>query len=53
MTIRLALIIVISILVVWERWRRTHESHSSAAITGHDIGTSFLYRFRCSYHGDE
>lgn len=52
-TIRLTLIIVISILVVRERWRRTHESHSGAAITGHDVGTSFLYRFRRWYHGGE
>jgi hypothetical protein len=52
-TVRLTLIIVISALVVRERWRRPHESHPGVTVNGPDVGTSFLHRFRRWYQGDE
>lgn len=51
-TVRLTLIIVISILVVRERWRRPLESRSGATVIGSDVGASFLNHFRRWYHGD-
>jgi hypothetical protein len=51
-TVRLTLIIVISILVVRERWRHSHESHPSSISAGQDVGTSFLERCRRWYHGE-
>ena len=51
-TARLTLLIVISILVVRERWRHSHESHPSATSTNADVGTTFLHRFRHWYHGE-
>jgi len=51
-TVRLTLIIVISILVVRERWRHTRESHPSSISASQDVGTTFLKRFRRWYHGE-
>ena len=51
-TVRLTLVIVISILVVRERWRHSHESHHNRASAHADVGTSFLNRFRRWYHGE-
>jgi hypothetical protein len=44
-TLRLTLVIVLSILVVRERWRRTASGPS-------DVGSTFLHRFRRWYHGE-
>jgi hypothetical protein len=51
-TIRLTLIVVISILVVRERWRHSHGSHPSNISANQDVGTTFLDRFRRWYHGE-
>jgi hypothetical protein len=51
-TARLTLLIVISILVVRERWRHSREAHSNATFAKADVGTTFLRRFRRWYHGD-
>lgn len=47
-TVRLTLLIVVSILVVRERWRHSHDSHEGSA----DVGSTFLKRFRRWYHGE-
>ncbi|HWZ99756.1 MAG TPA: hypothetical protein VN025_18510 [Candidatus Dormibacteraeota bacterium] len=52
-TVRLTLLIVISILVVRERWRHPHESQHSTTSGSSDVGSTFLNRFRHWYHGDE
>ena len=51
-TLRLTLVIVLSILVVRERWRRPHESQPSTASGASDVGSTFLHRFRRWYHGE-
>jgi hypothetical protein len=51
-TVRLTLIIVISILVVRERWRHSNGSHPSSISASQDVGTTFLDRFRRWYHGE-
>jgi len=50
---RLTLVIVLSILVVRERWRNRHELHGKAAPGVSDVGDHFLQRFRRWYHGEE
>jgi hypothetical protein len=47
-TVRLTLIIVISVLVLRERWRHHHESTEPSA----DVSSEFLRRFRRWYHGE-
>jgi hypothetical protein len=52
-TIRLTLLIAISVLVIRERWRHSHDSHASIAPpSSQDVGSTFLRRFRRWYHGD-
>lgn len=51
-TIRLTLIIVISILVVRERWRHADASRPSNISASQDVGATFLDRFRRWYHGE-
>jgi len=46
------LVIVLSILVVRERWRRPHESQPSTGSGASDVGSTFLHRFRRWYHGE-
>jgi hypothetical protein len=50
-TLRLTLLLVLSVLVVRERWRNRHEVPGKAAPTGTDVGDHFLRRFRRWYHG--
>ena len=50
---RLTLLIVLSILVVRERWRNRHELPGKAAPSDSDVGDWFLQRFRRWYHGEE
>jgi len=51
-TLRLTLVIVLSILVVRERWRSRHEPPGKAAPGGSDVGDHFLQRFRRWYRGE-
>ncbi|HYK40508.1 MAG TPA: hypothetical protein VEU98_10795 [Candidatus Eremiobacteraceae bacterium] len=52
-TVRLTFIIIISVLVVRERWRDAHDSHPTATSANTtDVGTTFLNRFRRWYHGE-
>ena len=51
-TVRLTLLIVLSILVVRERWRHADDSHPRAASANADVGSTFLRRFRHWYHGE-
>src|SRR5216684_1275556 len=48
-TLRLTLLIVLSILVVRERWRNRHEPPGKAAPAGTDVGDHFLQRCRRWY----
>ena len=50
---RLTLLIVLSVLVVRERWRNRHELPGKAAPGDSDVGDRFLQRFRRWYHGEE
>ena len=50
---RLTLVIVLSILVVRERWRNRYELPGKAAPSDSDVGDRFLQRFRRWYHGGE
>jgi hypothetical protein len=50
--LRLTLVIVVSILVVRERWRSRHEPPGKAAPGGSDVGDHFLQRFRRWYRGE-
>jgi len=49
----LALLVVLSILVVRERWRSRHEQSGRAIPASSDIGDHFLQRCRRWYHGEE
>jgi hypothetical protein len=51
-TLRLTLVIVLSVLVVRERWRSRHEPPGKAAPSGSDVGDHFLQRFRRWYRGE-
>lgn len=52
-TLRLTLLMVLSILVVRERWRnRRDEPPGKAAPAGSDVGDHFLQRFRRWYRGE-
>jgi hypothetical protein len=48
----LTLLIVLSILVVRERWRNRHELPGKAAPSGSDVGDRFLRGCRRWYHGE-
>jgi len=50
--LRLTLVVVLSVLVVRERWRNRHEPLGKASPTGSDIGDSFLQRCRRWYRGE-
>jgi hypothetical protein len=50
--LRLTLLIVLSILVVRERWRNGHEPPGKAAPAGSDVGDHFLQRCRRWYRGE-
>jgi hypothetical protein len=52
-SLRLTLLIVLSILAVRERWRKQQESPGKEANAGLDVGDRFLQRFHRWYHGDE
>ena len=49
---RLTLVIVLSILVVRERWRNRHELPGKAAPANSDVGDRFLQRCRRWYRGE-
>jgi hypothetical protein len=49
---RLTLLIVLSILVVRERWRNRHELPGKATPSGPDVGDRFLRGCRHWYHGE-
>ena len=49
---RLTLLIVLSILVVRERWRNRHELPGKAAPSDSDVSDQFLQRFRRWFHGE-
>lgn len=51
-TLRLTLLIVLSVLVVRERWRNRQEVSGKTATAGSDVGDHFLRRFRRWYHGE-
>jgi hypothetical protein len=51
-TVRLTLVIVLSILVVRETWWRPRESQHNRASGRSDVGSTFLIRFRRWYHGE-
>src|SRR5260370_8606567 len=50
---RLTLLIVLSILVLRERWRNRHELPGKPAPSDSDVGDRFLQRFPRWYHGGE
>jgi hypothetical protein len=50
---RLTLVIVLSILVVRERWRKRHELPGKGAPSHPDVGDRFLQRCLRWYHGEE
>ena len=51
-SLRLTLLIVLSILVVRERWRNRHEPSGKSVPAGSDVGDHFLQRFRRWYRGE-
>ena len=51
-SLRLTLLIVLSILVVRERWRNRHELPGKVAAAKSDVGHRFLQRCRRWYHGE-
>jgi hypothetical protein len=51
-SLRLTLLIVLSILVVRERWRSRHELPGKVAPAGSDVGDHFLKRCRRWYRGE-
>jgi hypothetical protein len=51
-TLRLTLLIVLSVLVLRERWGNRHESPGGAASGTSDVGDHFLRRFRRWYRGE-
>jgi hypothetical protein len=50
---RLTLVIVLSILVVRERWRKRHELPGNGAPSHPDVGDRFLQRCLRWSHGEE
>ena len=50
---RLTLVIVLSILVVRERWRNRYELPGNGAPSHSDVGDRFLQRCLRWYHGEE
>jgi hypothetical protein len=50
-TLRLTLLIVLSILVLRERWRNRQEQPGKSTLEHSDVGDHFLRRFRRWYHG--
>jgi hypothetical protein len=51
-SLRLTLVIALSILVVHERWRKRHELPGKAALRNSDVGERFLQRCRRWYRGE-
>jgi hypothetical protein len=51
-TLRLTLLMVLSILVVRERWRNRNDSPREDAPAGTDVGDHFLRRCRRWYRGE-
>ena len=51
-SLRLTLLIVLSILVVRERWRNGHELPGKVAPANSDAGDQFLQRCRRWYRGE-
>jgi hypothetical protein len=51
-TLRLTLLIVLSVLVVRERWRNRQESPGKATPGSSDVGDNFLQRCRRWYRGE-
>ena len=51
-TLRITLLIVLSVLIVRERWRNRYEAPGKAVPAGSDVGSHFLRRFRRWYHGE-
>jgi len=51
-SLRLTLLIVLSILVVRERWRNRHELPGKVAAANSDVGDRFLQRCRRRYRGE-
>jgi len=51
-TLRLTFLIVLSILVLRERWRNRQELPGKTAAGHADVGDHFLRRFRRWYHGE-
>ena len=51
-TLRLTLLIVLSVLVLRERWRNRHEPPGKATAAGSDVGDDFLQRCRRWYRGE-
>jgi hypothetical protein len=51
-TLRLTILIVLSVLVVRERWKNRHEPSGKIPPAGSDVGDHFLRRFRRWYHGE-
>ena len=51
-SLRLTLLIVLSILVVRERWRNRHELPGKVVPANSDVGDRFLQRSRRWYHGE-
>jgi hypothetical protein len=51
-TLRLTLLIVLSILVLRERWRNRHERPEKAGPAGSDVGAQFLHRCRRWFRGE-
>ena len=51
-SLRLTLLIVLSILVVRERWRNRHELPGKVAAAISDVGDRFLQRRRRRYRGE-
>ena len=51
-TLRLTLLIVLSVLVVRERWRGKADSQEPSTGSASDVGDSFLRRCRRWYRGE-
>ena len=51
-TLRLTLLMVLSILVVRERWRNRNDSPREDVPAGTDVGEHILRRFRRWYRGE-
>ncbi len=51
-TLRLTLLVILSVLVVRERWRNRDESPGKATPASTDVGDHFLQRCRRWYRGE-